>query len=432
MNPQTKRQASLAFLLLLAVGCFAALFLDYFLLPAATYGSVSAKADDNDDNDDDGETLPEWMSTYAKWHARQRRQFDHDGDEEVLFMVVVCLKGTECGGVSDRIRSLPYWLVLAERTGRVLLIHWNKKYALEDFWMPPRNKGGGGGGGLDWTIPKHFLAKDPFQSSCLQHKAKIIREFEDESNHQFLMNTLRGRERVICVQTRQDLTPLVAQQQPQQQGPFTNNSRAIAQVFQQLFTPTDSLQEFINNTINQQLGMQPGEPFLAAHVRATYPLESKAGRVWPTWEEHSDLMKVWGANAVDRVIATYQQQNPHSKTPPVYVASDSAPLVQYLKASSSSFISNDNNDNNNNGSSVIILGMDGSMPRYHIELDTANKSKIDMFPVFFDLWMLSHSQCVSYGIGSYGKLGARMAGMGCTVQHRSSLQWEDYYNTTRT
>jgi hypothetical protein len=416
MNPPTQRQASLAFLLLLAVGCFASLSLDYFLLPT-TYESVSAKADDNDDD----ETLPEWMSTYAKWHARQRRQFDHDGDleEEVFFMVVVCLKGTQCGGVSDRIRSLPYWLVLAERTGRVLLIHWTKKYALEDFWMPPRNRGGG----WDWTIPKHFLAKDPFQSSCLHHKAKIIREFEDESNHQFLMNTLKGPERVICVQTRQDLTSLVAQQQ---QGPFANNSHAIAQVFQHLFTPTDSLQEFINNTINQQLGIQPGEPFLAAHVRATYPLESKAGRVWPTWEEHSDLMKAWATNAVDQVIAAYQQQYPHSKMPPVYVASDSAPLVQYLKSSSSSFVIN----NNNNGSSIIILGVDGSMPRYHIELDSANKSKMDMFPVFFDLWMLSHSQCVSYGIGSYGKLGARMAGMGCTVQHRSSLQWEDYYNTT--
>ena len=49
-----------------------------------------------------------------------------------------------------------------------------------------------------------------------------------------------------------------------------------------------------------------------------------------------------------------------------------------------------------------------------------------MFPVFLDYWLMAHSQCVSYGIGGFGKFGANLAGTGCMIQHRSSKKWGGY------
>jgi hypothetical protein len=68
-------------------------------------------------------------------------------------------------------------------------------------------------------------------------------------------------------------------------------------------------------------------------------------------------------------------------------------------------------------SHIQIVGLE-SMSRPHIEF-SKEINPADLFPVFIDLFLLTGSRCISYGMGGYGLFGARLAGERCSVQHRS-------------
>ncbi|KAL7544352.1 hypothetical protein ACHAWF_007737 [Thalassiosira exigua] len=109
-------------------------------------------------------TLPSWIGDYASFHARQRRRYlvakrrqtstsnngngttvPFDDASDVKFLISHCLKRQTCGGASDRLQDMPYNLLLANRTNRVLLVIWDKPARLEHYLVPPP-------GGIDWTI----------------------------------------------------------------------------------------------------------------------------------------------------------------------------------------------------------------------------------------------------------------------------------------
>ena len=103
--------------------------------------------------------LPDWIKRYASWHAAQRKRYvDHkrgNGTEtsvsDIKFLISRCLASDKCGGASDRLQDMPYNLKVANETGRVLLVRWEKPAALENFLVPPEN-------GIDWTIDDELLA----------------------------------------------------------------------------------------------------------------------------------------------------------------------------------------------------------------------------------------------------------------------------------
>ena len=79
--------------------------------------------------------IPDWLKEYVNWHNIQRR--DHINDPKTKFLTMTCLEGNTCGGISDRLRIFPFFLVLAKKMNRVLLIKWQKGFDLESFLLPP-------------------------------------------------------------------------------------------------------------------------------------------------------------------------------------------------------------------------------------------------------------------------------------------------------
>ena len=49
--------------------------------------------------------VPEWVKKYVAWHKEQRLSHLHDPNTK--FLTVTCHKKYACGGLSDRLRSLP-------------------------------------------------------------------------------------------------------------------------------------------------------------------------------------------------------------------------------------------------------------------------------------------------------------------------------------
>jgi hypothetical protein len=100
--------------------------------------------------------LPDWVKNYVKWHAQQRQQYFDDmranATSDVRFLISRCLSSDHCGGASDRLQDMPYNIMLANQTNRVLLVRWEKPARLENFMIPPKD-------GINWTVPDDMFPK---------------------------------------------------------------------------------------------------------------------------------------------------------------------------------------------------------------------------------------------------------------------------------
>ena len=103
--------------------------------------------------------LPDLIKSYASWHRQQRRLFfeakrnNSLSSYDIRFLISRCLKYDKCGGASDRLQDMPYNLMIANETNRVLLVKWEKPLPLERFLVPPE-------GGIDWTVPDGMFDDD--------------------------------------------------------------------------------------------------------------------------------------------------------------------------------------------------------------------------------------------------------------------------------
>lgn len=94
--------------------------------------------------------VPLWMKHYFQWHQQARAYINKTGQWwKYRYLVQRCLSTDNkmCGGTADRLRSLPYLLMVANRTKRLLFLFWEHPCALEEFLLPPAVDG------LNWTWP---------------------------------------------------------------------------------------------------------------------------------------------------------------------------------------------------------------------------------------------------------------------------------------
>lgn len=136
--------------------------------------------------------LPDWVKQYALWHKEQRQRYldaieKNSTADDIRFLISRCLINDHCGGASDRLQDMPYNLMIANQTQRVLLIKWEKPARLEHYLVPPA-------GGIDWTIPDgmfkdgenwHLKGKETGQDRIVStirrdSAAPIFRKYEIE------------------------------------------------------------------------------------------------------------------------------------------------------------------------------------------------------------------------------------------------------------
>jgi hypothetical protein len=98
--------------------------------------------------------LPDWLDKFLKSQPTATHN-ETLSDPNAKFIVMTCFKyktslWEACGGLSDRIFLLPYYIWLANKTGRKLLIKYGKPHPMEEFFVPPE-------GGFDWRLPDGYL-----------------------------------------------------------------------------------------------------------------------------------------------------------------------------------------------------------------------------------------------------------------------------------
>jgi len=111
------------------------------------------------------ERIPPWMKKYLAWHREKRRLLLEETNItksiDTKYLVVRCLKNEVCGRLTDRLKPMPFYLMVANLTNRVLLIHWEEP-TLEHFVVPPKY-------GLDWRIEGTTVTLDKIQNNTNHH-----------------------------------------------------------------------------------------------------------------------------------------------------------------------------------------------------------------------------------------------------------------------
>jgi hypothetical protein len=104
---------------------------------------------------DNSTTLPQWLKNYFAWAREERAKVNETNWQNFRFLLSRAIVSEENGGTMERIRGLPKMLRIAADTKRLVIIFWNRPFALEHFLMPPI-------GGLDWRAPSFLAPKMQF------------------------------------------------------------------------------------------------------------------------------------------------------------------------------------------------------------------------------------------------------------------------------
>lgn len=311
-------------------------------------------------------TLPDWMKDYFRWHKHARMSQDQ------RYMIVSCLpQYIKCGGLADRLMTLPFLVRVAAQSQRVLLFQWGRPAALEEFLLPPL-------GGLDWRMPLHSNQMDGERVTVQDEILK------------FATNTTISTFRVKF--------------QAHDHGEdyydknLLDNEATFAQVFAEcwkiFFTPSlpiaARIQKYMNNN-----GLEAGK-YPSTHLRALYNIKERDPRFVEQLTNHA-------------INCTSQFVDPHYKY--IFFASDSSYAQQVA------------------GEYGTRRGYHVISPQHEhdpLHLDKAknwrSRSPSEYYDAFVDLYVLSLGTCVSYGMGGYGKLASYMSrNVSCALQHMTAV-----------
>lgn len=391
--------------------------------------------------------LPKWLQTYFRWHKKQTS----NANSETKYAVLTCLPEDDCGGLSDRIRPLPFLLMVAKRTNRVLCFYWRKNYGLEEFLQPIE------GLGIEWRCPNDIddyfdLSKKAKRQPKVKNfkfiyckKGKIpfapcvesdIRRMRDEKKFK------EGRYVSIAMYTREPIRINLANELVHRhsyggvggldrKGELITNSseylmpglvnweypEMISDIFRVMFEPVPSLARQVNSTMTK-LGLVENE-FVSSHVRARYPqaklleiLGSLSYDIGGGLDFEAKKVKWLLLPVVKNAVQCGHVLAPDLK---IFFVSDDNQVTNY--AISHQFTVHDINDKE---STIQPLGINRDKEPIHTEgSHNMTSSALDFYPVFEDLLIMGGSKCVAHGLGSFGSLGAGLGSNRCRAIHRN-------------
>lgn len=324
------------------------------------------------------DVLPQWMKDYFVWHQSQRSSLTADNWQDQRYVVMRC-RSTDprCGGTADRLKPVPLILHWAARTKRILLLHWGRPAALEEFLLPS--------GLVDWRVPDYML------SSVIAGS----RPFGD-------VNACEGQfssDSVLIFSRIQSWNGgLLRYNELNPEGP--SFEEIYHDIWTSLFTPTLPIQALIIQQM-ERLNLRVGE-YAAAHLRGLYGVKDRPKR----------KLEELGENAVKCASNLIQQQDAASA---IYFASDSKVAMDYIVDQVAP----------QQQSTYSIVALRRDYEPLHVEktLNWQSRNASEYYDTFVDLYILAMSKCVSYNVGGYGQWGLFLSGhVTCFNKHANKQQ----------
>ncbi|KAL7501381.1 hypothetical protein ACHAWT_010660 [Skeletonema menzelii] len=375
--------------------------------------------------------IPVWMEQYVMWHQEQRRKFlTNTSLHDTKFMVVGCMENQKCGGLSDRMKPLPFYLMLANMTQRVLLFHWTKPCPLEQFLVPPDENG------INWMIEGTPVTLQEIRNqtnyvnghaSSLSYEVRMLAGLVDGGDRSYLSTckvlnvNLDGGQQIkeaVSLFNRWRKEP---GQSPPSWAPDSSylgwnpaahipQREMLEDVYRLLFQPSPGVERAIFDQMNY-LGIQ-GQNFIAVQVRAKHPKFIPIGIMDSRWKldmlenvtYDNPKFNAYLEHTFDNAIGCVQNISNEIELP-IYLASDSKFGNLYYKNSSLSI----------------------RVPTYtkgdplHIDSNRfQGRDPKDFYQVFIDNFIMQKATCLSHS-GGFGVLALRLNNnlTECEVEHTS-------------
>jgi hypothetical protein len=408
-----------------------------------------AAADDDYLDDNDAKSLdliyrtppqlsdfPKWIQNYVTWHKQMRRDFP--GME--LFtnplapnvLVRTCLG--ICGGLHDRLGQLPWDLYLANATGRVLLLAWQRPVSLEKFLVPSPL--------LDWRAPNASFGFDSFHP--VKSYTRLFEGFEeDKPTQDFWEQDLDTAVERANTGAFQDIKILrhrilghlgedVLEQRLAQQG-YTDAIHAaplFGSIFWLFFQPSFDVDREVRH-VWHSLQLTPHH-YSAVHCRVRHPKAHPSGRVvkgklprFPA--DRSGLPWEGGTRqfALDVAVKAFTCSMQAAPKDPIYFLSDSNDLVRHvtIELQDEKFVNANQTQIEHTlrkvvvESGTIIRARNVTEETVHLDKQKGLTAE-EYYGTFIDLLIAIHAKCVVYGIGYYAVFAAKISGTPCTYLYQ--------------
>lgn len=313
--------------------------------------------------------LPDWIKDYFRWHRDQRRRITMDNWRNFKYIVVRCRKTRRCGGTADRLKPLPFFVLIAHQSKRILMINWERPKPLEDFLVPPQH-------GIDWRVPDFLvwkIARDNYPKNTLE---KIQRAMNDT---QALTLTVRYQSYNSGADYYDQLRP---------SGPTF--AAVYHELWHAVFTPAPPIAKRIEAYM-QNLGLVPGQ-YVAVHVRSNYTTD-------PPREE----LELWTNNSINCA----SQMMPGTT---IFFASDSSRAIDFAKSYGEE-------------RNARVVFRTHETPPLHLEkaMNWETRPASDYYDTFVDLYLLGMSRCVTYNQGGFGSWASLISfNSSCSIQHHQA------------
>lgn len=341
-------------------------------------------------------TLPQWMKEYFDWHRKQTRRLNECNYEKYKFIFLRCSNGDrKCGGVADRLKTLPFVIAAAAKSKRIFMIRWERPTKLEEFLVPNE---------INWSVPQFLYNKtDSFKDTKFIPTARkvvpSIKRYRKKLVIEILMQDYYGGSRYYeeldCeLDNKKQFDAELAAKLQDFLG-WSSYELIYRDLFKTLFRPSPPIKRLVNDKM-RSANLKPGE-YSTSQYRAFYAVEN---------QKHT-------RNEVDMISKTKNSINCASKIypgAPVFFASDSHVAMIYARKYAEAF----NRD---------VVTFDDEKEALHLDKKEQWKSGnvSDFYPTFVDLLIMAEARCMSHGVGGFGVFANILSkDPSCVIRHESS------------
>ena len=385
--------------------------------------------------------LPQWMKDYFQWHEDSLQKIvQQEGNnwEDYDYLVARCLiQDGKCGGGADRLKSLPFLLLLANRTQRLLFFHWERPAALQEFLVPPPN-------GLNWTWPPHpAILLDKQQHQYFSKRAEIenggqinyysgyIDPNEKKDNRRRKPPSLQNK-RVVSIKYQSHNHGRIQYDALRNNETDASYMEVFRDCWYSVFIPSPPVQERIDKYMkkldlkkhNQQ------QQYHAIHIRSRYKNQLKSKQLYNVVSN--------SVNCLQHI--TINTSKPLDKDTVIFMASDGRAAIRatakygYEKGlhgiiSRQGTILQQNSTSSSSSNNLTTTTTSITTRQTHekeqdqqeqdeeepLHLDRGmsffkrNSKEFtthgphEYYDTFVDLYLLSYAQCIVFGTGNYGR-----------------------------
>ena len=416
----------------------------------------------------DGWKAPSWITCYLQWHSTVRsthpffnvsKNESNNNTMPPPLLVVFCgLNSPPCGGLHDRLGSLPFDLFIANQTRRLLFYVWEKPMSIHSFFSPNL---------LNWRLddtplghtlleklhlaPNIFDFERQFSSNNeASWKDTLPKAIEYALNHSLSVLTMRH----MCAHMGEYFLENILKQLGETD--MIHSSNTFGWIWNAMFQPSPDLHNYLES-MSQRLNLRKGQ-YVAVHVRLHYPymIASHAGGIpLKTIDNTNETLKeddkvhafdggtglllegagkIFAVNLGMHAINCARTLISNVKEP-IYFFSDANNLAEFFMERNHSNGQNQSDETHIDqqadsmlAATKVCVRPDIHRRNLHLDLHNGISNASDYFATFADLYYAMEARCIVFGYGAFARFARQLSCNSCYLQHQKHVHFPYYGN----